>query len=74
MKLDWEQQRQVDRLAGKGQELASAKQAARDATREVKAAVREALDAGVPVSRCAGAARVQRSLIYHWFPDLAENA
>ena len=72
--LNAEQREQLDRIAGKARTLAAAKRAARRATADVKAAVYVALDAGVPLSRVAEAAGVQRSLVYHWLDHDAKEA
>lgn len=64
--LSANQQRHVSRVASRGQKLADAKAAALAATEEVKDAVFDALDAGVPLARVARAAGLQRSVVYKW--------
>jgi hypothetical protein len=66
MILNPAQQQHVDRVTAAGRTLAEAKRAARRATDDVKGAAYAALDAGVPLSRVAEAAEVERSLVYHW--------
>jgi len=69
MILSSNQEHHLEQVAQAGQKLAEAKQAAREATADVKQVVGAALDAGVPLSRVAAAAGVERSLVYYWLGD-----
>ena len=71
MILNTDQERHLHRVGDTGRTLSEAKLGARKATDDVKQAVSAALDAGVPLSRVAEAARVERSLIYYWLDDEA---
>lgn len=72
MILNDHQEQQLARVADTAQTLAQAKQVTAEATVNVKAAIYEALDADVPLSRVARAAGLQRSLIYHWLGQEAQ--
>ncbi len=71
MILTSDQRQHLDRVADAGRTLADAKRAAREATDDVKQAAYAALDAGVPLSRVAEAAEVERSLVYYWLNEEA---
>lgn len=66
MNLNADQERRLTDIARTGRRLAKAKRQAADTTEAVKAQVLAAIEDGVPVTRCAEAAGVQPSLVWHW--------